>query len=40
MAPSTIKLHIRSLHQKLDVKNRQHAIALAERLLRSAQDKP
>ncbi|WOX06837.1 HTH-type transcriptional regulator MalT [Microbulbifer pacificus] len=40
VAPSTIKTHIRSLYQKLDVKDRQEAIALAEQLLRSVQDKP
>ena len=40
VAPSTIKTHIRSLYQKLDVKDRQQAIALAEQLLRSVQDKP
>ncbi|WP_444895984.1 HTH-type transcriptional regulator MalT [Microbulbifer sp. SSSA005] len=40
VAPSTIKTHIRSLYQKLDVKDRQEAIALAEQMLRSVQDKP
>ncbi|WP_288129920.1 HTH-type transcriptional regulator MalT [Microbulbifer sp.] len=40
VAPSTIKTHIRSLYQKLDVKDRQQAIALAEQLLRSVQDQP
>ncbi|WKD50314.1 HTH-type transcriptional regulator MalT [Microbulbifer spongiae] len=40
VAPSTIKTHIRSLYQKLDVKDRQEAIALAERMLRSVQDRP
>ncbi|WP_346837638.1 HTH-type transcriptional regulator MalT [Microbulbifer sp. SAOS-129_SWC] len=40
VAPSTIKTHIRSLYQKLDVKDRQEAIALAEQLLRSVQDQP
>ncbi|MBB3062564.1 HTH-type transcriptional regulator MalT [Microbulbifer rhizosphaerae] len=38
VAPSTIKTHIRSLYQKLDVKDRQEAIALAEQMLRSVQD--
>ncbi|MFI2812997.1 MULTISPECIES: HTH-type transcriptional regulator MalT [Microbulbifer] len=40
VAPSTIKTHIRSLYQKLDVKDRQEAIALAEQMLRSVQDQP
>ncbi|MCO1334636.1 HTH-type transcriptional regulator MalT [Microbulbifer sp. OS29] len=40
VAPSTIKTHIRSLYQKLDVKDRQEAIALAEQMLRSVQDRP
>ncbi|MEW5249246.1 HTH-type transcriptional regulator MalT [Microbulbifer discodermiae] len=40
VAPSTIKTHIRSLYQKLDVKDRQEAIALAEQMLRSIQDRP
>ncbi|GMG88044.1 HTH-type transcriptional regulator MalT [Biformimicrobium ophioploci] len=39
VAPSTIKTHIRSLYQKLDVRDRQEAIALAERMLRSVQDR-
>jgi len=37
VAPSTIKTHIRSLYQKLDVANRQEAIELAEKMLRSVQ---
>ncbi|WP_226642341.1 HTH-type transcriptional regulator MalT [Microbulbifer variabilis] len=40
VAPSTIKTHIRSLYQKLDVKDRQEAITLAEQMLRSVQDRP
>ncbi|WP_299586656.1 HTH-type transcriptional regulator MalT [uncultured Microbulbifer sp.] len=40
VAASTIKTHIRSLYQKLDVKDRQEAITLAEQMLRSVQDRP
>jgi len=37
VAPSTIKTHIRALYQKLEARDRKHAIEIAEGLLRQVQ---